>query len=176
MARTEERLIMDVRDEVGGFLQVIADFADGFQKRVGWLVGIGLVFSLLLAYDFYSAESAWWWNAMKCGTVLLPALVWLLVWQLLGQLQEAPKMAAELVNQDQGLVDNLRLTYINEGVGVRSAFQALNQIRSHGGLDVMLETMGSVTLLINPVFALFALLMVVALLGIIMLGPVFWII
>jgi len=142
---SDEKENPDIGDRIGEFLTAVADFAAGFQRRLAWFLGIAAMASAYLAWLLYSPESLWWWNLIKCGLVLTPTLVWLFIWQVLGEMREAP--------------------------GLRGLFSTLRAFREEDGLEVVLDTLGGVTLLANPVFAIFAFIMSVLLWIFILLAP-----
>ena len=108
--------------------------------------------SASLAWQVYSAESALWWNITKCFLVLLPALLWGFVWTVLGQLREAPTLAADLVARDDGLMSQFSDSDLPDQSGISGLFNTLKAFRQESGLWIVLDTIGNVTLLGNPIF------------------------
>jgi hypothetical protein len=149
---------MEIQQEITEFFERLAEIAEAIQKKLSWMLGIAGLASLFLAWSAYSADSQLWWNILKCGLILLPAVIWAFIWAVLGQLSEAPAMAADL-SSDDGLVANLKDAALGDKSGVRRVFGTLQVLRKQESVDVVLETIGSVTLLGNPLFAALAFVM-----------------
>jgi len=83
---------------------------------------------------------------------LLPALLWGFVWTVLGQLREAPTLAASLVARDDGLMSRFSDADLPEQSGISGLFNTLKAFKQESGLWIVLDTIGNVTLLGNPIF------------------------
>lgn len=163
--------ILRIQNEISEFLERLAGIAEAVQTRLMWLLGVGVTASALLAWQAYSPESAIWWNVLKCGLIMVPALIWSLIWLLFGQLQEAPEVAAEMLSDEQGVMANLKATGLTESVGVRSIFKTLLALRREEGFAEILETIGSVSLLTNPLFVALAFVMMGLMMFFVLLAP-----
>ena len=97
-------------------------------------------------------ESELWWNITKCGLILLPSLIWGFLWTVLGQLEEAPELAAKLASRDDGLVSQFAGTTLDQQTGVSGLFNTLKAFKQEKGPWIVLDTIGNVSLLANPVF------------------------
>jgi len=162
---------MEVQSEIVDFLESLAAVAKGVQLKITWLLVAGLLAGAGLAWQVYSVDSALWWNITKCTLILLPALVWSFIWFVVGQLREAPNLAVSLASQDDGLLANIQNSNFNQKVGVRSLFSSLRAFRREEGLEVVVDTIGSVTLLANPFFVLLAFVMMVLMILLIIISP-----
>ena len=112
----------------------------------------GLLASVSLAWQAYSGDSELWWNITKCSLILVPALLWVFVWTVLGQLRDAPTLAASLVARDDGVMAQFSDSDLPDKGGISGLFNTLKAFRQESGLWVVLDTIGNVTLLGNPVF------------------------
>ena len=147
---------MPTRQEVVELVQRIADIAGATQKSVSYLVMVGVLASGYLAWELYTPGGMWWWNVIKCSLIMLPALLWIFVWVVLNQLQDAPNLVAELVQQEDDVLNNPHSHGFSQPNGLRSLFGTLREFRKEDGLSIMFDTIGGVTLLANPLFALLA--------------------
>lgn len=163
---------MAIQSEVIEFLERLANVANGVQRKLSWLIGLGLVSSAVLAWQAYGLDSATWWNVVKCGLIMLPSLVWALVWNILGQLKEAPELAGTLASRDDSLFQNIQKSSFSDAISVRSIFSTLRAFRQEEGLGVVLDTIGNVTLLANPLFAIFAFIMMTIMIIFIVISPI----
>lgn len=153
------------------FLENLASYADAVQRKLLWPLGIGGLATVYWLWVTYSPESALWWNLTKSLFVALPMLVWGFIWILLGQLREAPTLAAKLTSRPDSMLANLNTSNFKQKVGIRGLFSTLKAFREEEGLDIVLDTIGSVTLIINPIFALLASIMMVLLFMLILITP-----
>lgn len=164
---------MEIRAELVEFLERIAAAANSLQRKLSWLLGTGLACSGILAWQAFSPESTLWWNIVKCGFLMLPALLWLFVWSMLGQLREAPALASTLADREDSIFNNIKESGLSEAVSVRSIFSTLKAFRQEEGLSVVLDTIGNVSLLANPLFVIIALIMMVIMFFFILMTPFF---
>lgn len=148
----------------------IGSIADSLVRKITWVVVLGVLSTLYLAWSLYSAESALWWNIIKCSVVALPALLWSFVWLVLSELREAPSKVAGLMKADNELVMSLKSVSVGESSGFRGLFSTLNALRKEEGLSAIFDTIGGITLLANPLFALLALIMLGLLILLILLA------
>ena len=147
---------MSVVDSVLSVVDRVADIAGGVKRKLSYFVFIGVAASAFLGWSVYSQESALWWNLAKCGALALPALVWIFVWSVLAQLQEAPVLVASLIEDDDGLFSNVQNLSLSEPNGLSGVFSTIREFRQEDGLSVVFETLSGVSLLANPLFAIFA--------------------
>ena len=162
---------MQIQEDITAILQQLAAFAAAFQRKLSWFIGAGMLASSLLVWMAYSADSSLWWNAVKCGAIMLPSLIWCFIWSLLGQLREAPVLAAALASRKDGVIAAFNDAGPQEKMGVHRVFSTLRAFRDEQGLGIVLDTIGNVTLLGNPLFAAFAFIMIAVLLLFIMITP-----
>lgn len=163
---------MPIQTKVVELLEHLANVASCVQRKLSWLVAVGLVCSAVLAWLAFDMDSATGWNVAKCGLIMLPSLVWGLVWSILGQLKEAPELASALASRDDSLFQNIQASGLKEAVNVRSIFSALRAFRQEEGLAVVVDTIGNVSLLANPFFAIFAFLMMAFMIVFIVISPI----
>lgn len=147
---------MASRVDILSLLDRIAGIAGSLKTKLVYLLGAGTVATFYLAWQLYSAESALWWNILKCSLVILPTLVWAFIWSVLAQLQDAPSLVAKLVEDDQGVFSNIESLSLREPSGLTGVFSTLRAFRRDDGFSVVFETIGGVGLLANPLFAFIA--------------------
>ncbi len=143
---------MDIQNHITEVLERLANFANKLQKKIRWFVLLGLMISSYLAWQVYSIDSALWWNITKCGLVMLPSSLWVFVWSVLGQLDEAPSLAASLTAKNDGVFASLQNPDLTAKTGLRGALATLKAFREEDGLWIALDTIGNVSLLANPLF------------------------
>jgi hypothetical protein len=160
---------MPTQTKVVEFLERLANVASSVQRKLSWLVWIGLVCSAVLAWLAVDMDSATGWNVVKCGLIMLPSLVWGLVWSILGQLKEAPEIAGALASRDDSLFQNIQVSGFNDAVSI---FSTLRAFRQEDGLAVVVDTIGNVTLLTNPVFAIVAFIMMTVMIIFSVISPI----
>lgn len=158
-----ERLVQVV-DKIG-------DIANALQSKLRYFVVVGGCASLALAWKVFSSESAVWWNVLKCGSVLMPAMVWVIVWVVLNQLREAPNLVAELASDENGVLASLTEFSIEEPKGLHGVFSTIRAFRKDDGLDVVFDTISGVALIANPLFAALAFLSMAVLSVLILITP-----
>ncbi len=162
---------MSAIEQLTGVINKIGEIANGVQRKISYFVAFGLVASSALAWNLFSQESAVWWNALKCGVVLLPALIWVIVWFVLDQLREAPNLVAELRQDENGVLANLTDFSLKEPEGLRGVFSTIKEFRKEEGFEVVFDTISGVALIANPLFAILALLSMVVLGMLILITP-----
>ena len=149
----------------------IGEIANGLQRKLSYFVVLGLVASLALAWKAFTPESVFWWNALKCGVLLLPSLVWVIVWFVLDQLREAPNLVAELSHDENGVLANLGDFSLKEPEGLRGVFSTIKEFRKEEGFEVVFDTISGVALIANPLFAILAFLSMAVLMVLILITP-----
>lgn len=147
---------MSALDTVSNVVDQVAAIAAGIKRKLSYFVLFGLVATGYLAWSIYSPDSAAWWNALKCGALAIPALIWVFIWSVLAQLQQAPELVSQLMDDDDGLFANLEHLSLSEPQGLSGVFNTLREFKQEDGLSVVFETLSGVGLLANPVFAIFA--------------------
>jgi len=162
---------MHVAEQLKRVLDRIADIANSLQTKLAYLLGIGVIASAALAWNFFSSESALWWNVVKCGLVVFPVVVWILIWFVLNQLRDAPSLITELANDDEGVFANLGDFSVKEPDGLRGIFSTIKEFRKEDGFDVIFDTISGIALIANPLFAILAFLSMVLLLILIVITP-----
>ena len=163
---------MPIQAEIVEAFNALAELGASLQRKLSWLLGVGMLASASLAWAAYSQHSYLWWNIAKCMTILLPVLIWLIVWVILGQLREAPELAASLASEDDGVLANLQAMNLRDKRSLRGLFGTLRTFRQQEGLSVVLDTIGSVGMLANPLFAILAFIMLVILFIFILIAPI----
>lgn len=160
---------MAIQQEVIEIVEKMASITETIQSKISWLVMLGVLASAYLAWLLYSSDSANWWNGVKLFIVLLPALIWAFIWYVLGQIKQAPvaleafKESAETLSFSQ--------QDVQKQTGLRGLFRLIRYLHQHQGVEVVTEIIGSVTLLANPLFAIFAGIMLVFLIVFILVAP-----
>lgn len=162
---------MSAIEQLTGVINKIGEIANGVQRKISYFVALSLVASSALAWHFFSLESAVWWNALKCGVVLLPALIWVIVWFVLDQLREAPNLVAELRQDENGVLANLTDFSLKEPEGLRGVFSTIKEFRKEEGFEVIFDTISGVALIANPLFAILAFVSMVVLGMLILITP-----
>lgn len=165
---------MEIKQEIIELLQSTADFAAAVQRKLGWFLGVGLIASLSLAWFAYSATSPTWWNVLKCGFLVLPGFVWLVIWLILGQMREVPELAANLAAREDLTFASPTLDITEKKPGIIALFSTLREIRNNEAFELVTETIGSVTLLANPLVAIFSFAMLAILWIFILISPIVW--
>jgi hypothetical protein len=163
---------MDSQTKIAEFLERLASLASRLQRKLSWLIGTGFAVSAVLAWMAFDMDSATGWNVVKCGLIMLPSLVWVLIWSILGQLKDAPQLASALANRDDSLFQTIQKSGFSDAVNVRSIFSTLRAFRQEEGLGVVVDTIGNVTLLANPLFAIFAFIMMTIMIIFIVISPI----
>lgn len=160
---------MAVTQEVIEIVEKMAEITAAIQSKISWLVMLGLLASGYLAWLLYSPESANWWNGTKLFIVALPALIWTFIWYVLGQIKQAPEALESFKESAEKL--SFSQQDVQKQTGLRGLFRLIRYLYQHEGIEVVTEIIGSVTLLANPLFAIFALIMLVFLIVFILVAP-----
>jgi len=149
---------MNAKEQLTRVVDKIGDIANGLQSKLRCFVVVGLAASLALAWKVFSFDSTVWWNLLKCGAVLLPSLIWVLVWFVLNQLRDAPTLVSELAADENGVLANLNEFSLKEPNGLRGVFSTVRAFRKEDGLEVIFDAVSGVALIANPLFAVLAFL------------------
>ena len=163
---------MAIPPEISKVIEQIAETARGAQRGIRYFLFAGLSASAYIAWQVYAVDSPIWWNILKCGLVLAPAMIWVFLWLVLLQLQEAPELVSELAHQPEGLFNNLHELSLTQTKGLRGIFNSLKAFRQEEGLSVILETIAGISLLANPLFAIVALICAMILIGLMIIVPI----
>jgi hypothetical protein len=158
-------------DKLLAVAERIGSIADSTQRKCRYFVLIGAVASAVLAFYAFSIDSLWWWNALKMGVLLLPAIIWCVVLLVLNQLKEAPELISQLVNDDSGLVENIHNFSLKEPDGLRGLFSTVKAFKQEEGFEVVFDTISGIGLIINPFFAFLAFLAMTILFLFILIAP-----
>jgi hypothetical protein len=102
---------------------------------------------------------------------LLPALLWLVIWLVLNQLRDAPKLLAELARDEHGFIANLSDFSLEQPTSLRGLYATVREFRQADGLDVVTDTISGIALIANPLFAILAFLSMPILLFLICITP-----
>lgn len=156
--------IIKVSNRIGGI-------ADSVQRKLKVFVFVGVVASAILAFKVFNIDAVWWWNIVKLSVVFLPALVWLMVLFVLNQLSEAPDLVSTLINDDDGLFENINSFSVKEPNGLRGLVSTLRAFRQEEGFETVFDTISGIGLMVNPVFALFAFFTLAILFMFILIAP-----
>lgn len=159
---------MSVIDHIVKVFEKIGAFAAGLRRRLSYLLALSLSCYGYLAFQLCTPDSALWWNLIKCGVFALPLLVWGAVWFVLGQLRDAPETASGLVAGKDNILQHFSSLDEQKVSGVRGVYGTLKMLSEQEGLEDVMDTISGVGLLINPLFALLALLMFFGLFGLIL--------
>lgn len=133
----------------------IASIAGATQHALSYFLGVGGVATLYLIWQAYSPESGLWWNGLKCVLLVWPALLLVFVWIVLGDLSDVPESVAKLNQDTRTAYSGMKDVKIREPKGLRGMFRVLNTFRREGSLSVIFDTVGGVSLLLNPLFLFF---------------------
>lgn len=147
---------MSAIDTVYRVVERVADIAGSVKRKLSYFVIVGLAATVYLAWLVYSPDSSLGWNVFKWGVLAIPALVWAFVWSVLAQLQEAPALVSQLVEDDDGVFSNLESLSLSEPKGLSGVFSTLREFRQEDGLSTVFETLSGIGFLANPLFAIFA--------------------
>ncbi len=148
---------MSAIDHIVSAFERIGAVATGLRKWLNYFLLPALVASIYLAVKAYSAESALWFNALKCGLLMLPVLVWAIIWFVLGQLREAPQVASNLMQDKDRIQQHFSTLDLKQATSFRGAYRTLKTLREQEGLEEVMGAIAGVSLLVNPLFALLAL-------------------
>jgi len=100
----------------------------------------------------YSSESALWWNVTKVLFVAWPSLILGLTWTILGQLHEAPESMNKLNLDTRAAYQGIKEVKLREPKGIRGMLRVLYSFHREGSLGTIFDTVGGITLLLNPLF------------------------
>lgn len=130
----------------------IAMIAGSTQTVLSYFLGVGCLATVYLVWLSYSPESAIWWAVLKGVLLVWPVLVLAFAWSVLGQLSEVPESAAKLNQDTRAAYSGMKEIKVREPKGLRGMFSVLNTFRREGSYDVIFDTVGGISLLLNPFF------------------------
>ncbi len=159
-------------DRIASLFERIAGIAHSLQRKLGWFLLFALLALVILALDLVALDASWWWNSLVLAVLAVPWLVWGFIWIVLGQLQDAPDLASNILKDQDGVLANLDDFNIREPNGLRGLASTIKQFRQHDGFETVFDTISGIGLLINPVFLIVALLLFFGLLGLLLLTPI----
>lgn len=147
----------DIPPKLTELVTRLSDQATKARRKLRWALLLGWLASAVIAAMVFSPEASVTRNATLCIAIAIPALVWLFIWFILGQLADLPSVIKEF-GQQHGLVDNIQQLRSAPASGVRGIYQTLKILRQAGGLSDVVEAVGGAALLVNPLFAVVALI------------------
>ena len=163
---------MSVLDQIQSLFEKIGYVAEGMRRKLGYFLLLGLAASIYTASVVYSAESFLWWNVIKCLIVMLPSLVLLCIWIILGQVRQAPEVASNLLDDRDEILQGFTELEVSNVTSLTGAYGALKTLRQQEGLEDVMEAISGVGILINPLFALLAVLSFIGLLTLLIWAPI----
>lgn len=147
---------MPTRADIIDFFEQIASVAERAQRKVFYLLGVGVLATGYLVFELVSVASPLWWNVLKGTLVAIPALIWLFVWSVLDSLTQAPASVAKLADEDNELLTELQSLSVNKPGTVRGVFSALRAFRREDGFGILFDAVGGIGMMVNPLFLLLA--------------------
>lgn len=133
-------------------IKKVSSIAGATQKGLSYVLGVGGLATAYLVWLWYSPQSDLWVNIFKCALLTWPALVLGFAWTVLGQLSEVPESAAKLNQDTRTAYAGIKEVKLREPKGLRGMFSVLNSFRREGSLGVVFDTVGGISLLLNPFF------------------------
>ena len=130
----------------------MAAIAGSTQNGLSYVLGVGGLATLYLMWVFYSAQSELWINITKCVLLVWPVLVLGFTWAVLGQLSEVPESVAKLNQDTRTAYAGMKEVKLREPKGLRGLFSVLNSFRREDSYSVIFDTVGGISLLLNPFF------------------------
>lgn len=161
---------LNILQELEEVIQGAANIAGSVNRKIGVFALIGLLASASIAWLFYSPDSSLGWNVVKCGIVMLPAVVIGIIWQTLAKVADAPNQLAELSSAD-GLVSNLKAIGLKKPDSIRGLISTVRSIRNEESLGSVAEALGGIALLANPAFLFVAFMSLAILFVLIIVAP-----
>lgn len=152
------------QERVVTLVKSVARIAGATQKGLTYFLAPGALATAYCIFLSYSGDSAVWWTVLKIVLLIWPALLLLFVWSVLGDLRDAPDFVGKLNQDTKVAFSGLKEVKVKEPKGLRGMFSVLNQFRREGSLGDVFDTVGSITLIVNPVFLFLAFLSAVILL------------
>lgn len=149
----------------------IGSIAESIHNKLRYFVVLGILASSVLAYYVFDGDSSWWWNTLKVGVLLAPAFIWLMVLLALRQLREAPELVSKLVNDDDGLFENINSFSLKEPSGLKGLVSTVRAFRQEDGLGAVFDTISGVGLMVNPFFLFLSFFALVVLFMFILIAP-----
>ena len=159
------------QQEFSEVLESSANIANKVNSKVSILALLGLLASGSIAWLLYSQESSLFWNGIKCGVVLLPAIITCFIWRTLANIINAPDHFSSLINDDNGLVSNVKSLCINKPNSFRGLLSTIRSIRNEESLAEIMDALSGVLILANPLFLILAFISITILLMLIIISP-----
>ncbi len=145
-----------VQERLLATFERLASIAEKLQKAVlYWLFLCGGAIALL-AFKAFSIESVWWWNVFKIGFIVAPLVVWCFIWLALSQLSRSPSSVKQLLDDKDEIWQQVSEQELSQVASASGAFGLAKTLYRQEGLSEIVETIGSVGLLFNPLFLLVA--------------------
>ena len=154
----------------------IGSVAEGMRRKLGYFLLLGLAASIYIAFLAYSVDSFMWWNLIKCVAIMLPSSVLTCIWVILGQVRQAPEVASNLLDDRSEILQGLTELEISNVTSLTGAYGTLKTLRHQEGLEDVMEAISGVGLLINPLFALLAILSFIGMLTLLFWAPILMVI
>ena len=151
------------QERVVKLVKSVARIAGATQKWLMYFLIPGTFATAYCVFLSYSAESAIWWNILKIVLLAWPVLLLLFVWSVLGDLCDAPESVGKLNQDTKVAYSGLKEVKIKEPKGLRGMFRVLWEFQREGNLWDVFDTVGSITLIVNPLFLFVAFLSAVIL-------------
>ena len=152
------------QERVVKLVKGVAKVAGATQTGLGYFLIAGACATLYCLFLSYSSESATWWNIVKGILIVWPVLLLGFLWTVLGDLRDAPESVGKLNKDTKAAFTGLKEVKVQEPKGLRGMFRVLNQFRREGSLGDVFDTVGSITLIVNPLFLFLAFISFVVLL------------
>lgn len=149
----------------------VGSIAASVQRKLLYILVVGVIASIYLVVTLYSTESAMWWNIVKSGVVVLPVIICFYVYWVLGDLSGAPVLVRELADGDDGLLVRLKQLNVTQTNGLLGLVKLLRAIRREQGLADIFDVVSGMALVANPLFMVIAFLALIGLFAMILIAP-----
>ena len=140
------------QQQVIAVVKRIALIAGKCQAVLSYVLVVGLLATSYLVWCSYSSESELWWNIVKGALLSLPVLILGFAWTILGGLSEMPDAVGKLNQDTRTAFSGMKEVKVREPKGLRGMFSVLNNFRKEDSLAPVLDTVGGITLMLNPFF------------------------
>lgn len=169
---------------------------DGTAPVIAWVERVGRVaqgirtlsLSLWLMSVFAFGSIFWFWhhaalahwiNGILLVVCLVPVSLCFLFWRLVSRLVDAPDEMREVLQDPEhgyaSAVTQLQQLNVREPKGFVSLLMSANQVRKTDGFEPLIEMLGSVALLSNPLFAVSLVLAMLSTIGASFLALFIWV-
>ena len=145
---------MDARSDVVKVFEQIANVASSAQRKLSYLLSVGLAATAYLSYEWLSAASPLWWNILKLVIITTPIIIWWFVWSVLGDLKQAPACVANLASGNSDLIPELKS--IKKPSSIRGVFSVLRAFRREESFAGVFDVVSGIGIIANPFFAILA--------------------